>query len=71
MTWEYLNIVCANSYEVNKELNKLGKKGWEAYSVIRIAYAFGDTYIAYLKRPKRKKCHKARHKGKMPATSLN
>ena len=55
MTWEYTDLVCANNYEVNKGLNKLGKKGWEAYSVVRIQYPFAETYIVYLKRPKPKK----------------
>ena len=52
MKWKYRTVIAANCLELRIELNKLGKKGWEAYSVIRIAYATDDVFIAYLKRPK-------------------
>lgn len=52
MKWQYKILVCANNYELDIALNKHGKKGWEAYGVERIQYKYGETYIAYLKRPK-------------------
>lgn len=67
MKWQNHTIVAANSYELRKELNTLGEKGWEAISVVRIDYTKGnahpstfkrkilpkEVFIAYLKRPKK------------------
>lgn len=66
MKWEYKTAIEADNYRLRNKLNKLGEKGWEAYSVIRIDYTQGnvdpsvfesrllsrEVYIAYLKRPK-------------------
>lgn len=66
MKWQYKTVIEADNYHLRKSMNKLGAKGWEAYSVIRIDHAKGkfdapiftskllptEVYIAYLKRPK-------------------
>lgn len=53
MKWEYKTVIEANCYDLNKKLNRLGEKGWEAYGSAMIQYISGDvTHIAYLKRPK-------------------
>lgn len=71
MKWEYKCVIESDNYHLRKELNSLGAKGWEAYNVIKVDNPFDEIYIAYLKRPKRKKCHKTHHIRKMPAISLN
>lgn len=50
--WEYRTIIEADNYHLRRELNRCGKKGWEAYSVIMVNYPYAEVYIAYLKRPK-------------------
>ncbi|MBD5367213.1 MAG: hypothetical protein HDR82_09505 [Bacteroides sp.] len=53
MKWQYKTVIAANCYELNRELNRLGKKGWEAYGSATIQHAdHSSTHIAYLKRPK-------------------
>lgn len=55
MKWEYRTVIEANCLHLNKVLNKLGEKGWEAYGSAMIRNADGsDTHIAYLKREMRK-----------------
>ena len=67
MRWEYKTVIEADNYHLRKELNRLGDKGWEAYSVVVLDYTHGnvdpsifqkkllptEVYIAYLKRPKK------------------
>lgn len=53
MKWEYKTVIEADNYHLRKSMNKLGAKGWEAYSVVRIEYPHDEVYIAYLKRPKK------------------
>lgn len=53
MKWQYETLICANNYELKRDLNKFGKKGWEAYNVVRADYPHAEVYIGYLKRPKR------------------
>ena len=53
MKWEYKVVIEADNYHLRGALNKLGAKGWEAYSVICKTYPCGDdVFIAYLKRSK-------------------
>ena len=66
MKWQYKTLIEADNYHLRVKMNKLGEKGWEAYSVIRIDNTQGnvdpsifaskllpsEVYIAYLKRPK-------------------
>lgn len=53
MNWEYKTAIESDNYHLRKAMNRLGKKGWEAYSVINKVFPSGDeVYIAYLKRPK-------------------
>lgn len=70
MKWKYKVVIKDNNYHLRKALDKLGEKGWEAFSVIRIDNAQGnvdpsvfeekllsrEVYIAYLKRPKDEPC---------------
>ena len=52
MKWKYRTVIAANCLELRIELNKLGKKGWEAYGSATIHNADGsNTHIVYLKRP--------------------
>lgn len=55
MKWEYRILIADNNYELRIGLNKLGKKRWEAFGIVRIPYAYDEVYIAYLKRRKRKR----------------
>lgn len=51
MKWEYSTVIEANCYDLNDKLNRLGKKGWEAYGSATIHNADGsNTHIAYIKR---------------------
>ena len=52
MKWEYKTLIEADNYHLRKKMDKLGEKGWEAYSVIRVEYPHAEVFIAYLKRPK-------------------
>ena len=52
MKWQYKTLIEADNYHLRVKMNKLGEKGWEAYSVVMIQNPFAETYIAYLKRPK-------------------
>ena len=53
MKWQYRTVIAANCYELEKMLNKLGKKGWEAYGSATFYHADGSsTHITYLKRPR-------------------
>lgn len=55
MRWEYKTLIEADNYHLRKKMDKLGEKGWEAFSVIRVAYPYDEVYIAYLKRKTSKK----------------
>lgn len=51
--FEYKVIVAGNGLELEQELNRRGKKGWEAFGVKVKDWANGtQSVIAYLKREK-------------------
>lgn len=56
MKWQYRTIIAANSLELNRKLNRLGKLGWEAYGSATIHHLSGaNTHITHLKRPTAKR----------------
>ena len=56
MKWEYRVVIEDNNYHLRRAMNRLGKKGWEAFDVDCMTYPCGDNvFFAYLKRRKRRR----------------
>lgn len=76
MKWEYKVLIEDNNYSLRRAMNRLGAKGWEAYSVVLMDYTQSnidpsvfekkvlptEVFFAYLKRP-------IRHGKRMPRHS--